>query len=179
MSLAQNYKQKIIPAVQSKLGLKNINQVPKIDKVIVNVGIGSYLVKKDKDYEPIVERIAAITGQKPVVVKAKLAISNFKLRKGMPNGVKVTLRGARMLNFLDRLINVALPRTRDFRGVSRKAFDKMGNYSMGIKEITIFPEVSLDDLSKMHGLQVNISTTADSIEASRVLLEEIGIPFAK
>ena len=179
MLLTQDYRQKVLPAVMKRLGLKNINQVPQIDKVIVNVGIGSYIQTKDKDYEAIVARLAAITGQQPVVIKAKLAVSNFKLRKGMPNGVKVTLRGERMLHFLDRLIHVALPRTRDFRGVSKKAFDKEGNYSMGIKEITIFPEITLDDLTKMHGLQINVSTTANDKESAQVLLEEIGVPFAK
>lgn len=179
MLLTQDYRTKVLPAVQAKLQLKNVHQVPRLEKVVVNVGIGSYLVKKDKNFEPIVDRLKAITGQTPVVKQSRIAISNFKLRKGMPNGVCVTLRGKQMLAFLDRLITVTLPRTRDFRGVSKRAFDKQGNYSMGIKEVTIFPEVSLDDLSKMHGLQVNICTTAKDAESSRVLLQEIGIPFAK
>lgn len=179
MALSKDYKSKILPVVQEKLGLKNIHEVPSIQKITVNIGIGSYVAKKDKDYAPMADRLKAITGQTPVLVKSAKAISNFKLRKGMPNGLKVTLRGKRMMEFLDRLITIVLPRTRDFRGVSRKAFDKAGNYSLGVKEITIFPEAQIDDLTKVHGLQINISTSAKDASGARVLLEEIGIPFAK
>ncbi len=179
MSLSKDYRSKILKSVKEKLGMKNINEVPRIEKVVINIGIGSYISRKDKDYSSLVDRITVIAGQKPVVIKAKKSVSNFKLRKGVPNGISVTLRGKRQLDFLERLINIALPRTRDFRGLSKKAFDGKGNYSMGIKEVTIFPSVRVDDLTKMHGLQVNISTTAKTDKEAKVLLEEIGIPFVK
>jgi len=179
MSLVKDYRQKVLPALMKKLGFTNIYQTPHLDKVVVNVGIGTYVLKQDKNFESVVSDISAITGQKPVIIKARLAVSNFKLRKGMPNGVKVTLRGDQMLSFLDRLIHVALPRTRDFHGVSRRAFDGNGNYSMGITEATIFPEIRIDDLRLMYSFQVNISTTAKNNEEGEALLEEIGIPFVK
>ncbi len=153
--LTKDYKTKVIPAVQKALKLKNANMTPKLDKVIVNVGIGSYITSKDKDYSVITERVTQITGQKPVVINACKSVSNFKLRQWTPNGIKVTLRGKKMLAFLDRLINIALPRIRDFKWVSNKSFDWNGNYSIGIKESTIFPEVVIEDMTRMHGLQIN------------------------
>jgi large subunit ribosomal protein L5 len=178
MSILNDYRQKILAQVKKELNLKNIWETPRLEKIVLNIGIGSYTLKKDKDFSPLQERLKAISGQAPVLVKAKKSVSNFKLREGMPNGLKVTLRGKRMLAFLDRLINVSLPRTRDFRGVSKKAFDQDGNYSLGIKEVTIFPEVKIDDVSKIHGMQINIVTNTKDKEQSRVLLKNIGIPFA-
>ena len=177
--LYKDYKKKILQALKKKIGVKNINAVPRIEKVVINVGIGSYIARKDKNYDPILEGVTAIAGQKPVVVNSKQAVSNFKLRKNVPNGIKVTLRGKMMLYFLDKLINIALPRTRDFRGVSKKSFDGNGNYSLGIKESIIFPEIRIDDLSKVYGLQINIITTTDSDQDAEMLLTEIGIPFKK
>ena len=177
--LYQTYKSKILVALQKKMKLKNINAVPRLERVVINVGIGSYILKKDKNYDPIVEGISLISGQKPVIANSKQAVSNFKLRKNVPNGVKVTLRGDMMLFFLDKLINIALPRTRDFRGVSKKSFDGYGNYSIGVKESIIFPEIRIDDLAKVYGLQINIITTTDSDRDAAMLLEEIGIPFKK
>ncbi|PCI24096.1 50S ribosomal protein L5 [Candidatus Peregrinibacteria bacterium] len=179
MSFKSNYKTKILPALQKELGKKSLYNVPHLEKVIVNIGIGSYVLTKDKDYQPIFDRVEAITGQKPVLIEARKAISNFKLRAGMPNGIRVTLRGDRMFAFLERLIHVALPRTRDFRGVSKRAFDGNGNYSMGITEMSIFPEVRIDDMGKMHGLQVNIVTSTNSDADAFSLLEKIGVPFRK
>lgn len=179
MSLVTTYRQKVLPAVQKKLGIKNVLATPGIEKIIVNIGIGSYTQKKDKDYNPLIERIAAITGQKPLLTHASKAISNFKLRIGMPNGIKVTLRKKRMLSFIDKLIHVALPRIRDFRGISKKAFDGNGNYSIGLQEITAFPEVRVDDVSKIHGLQINIVTSTNDDKQAFALLESIGLPFKK
>jgi len=179
MTLAKNYRKKVIPNLQKLLKLSNIHQVPRLEKVVLNIGIGSYIQSKDKNYEPLVERLSTISGQKPIVIHTKMSVSNFKLRKGMPNGIKITLRGKRMLNFLERLINIAIPRTRDFRGLSKKSFDQDGNYSLGIKEITIFPEIEINDVSKLHGLQVNIITSSKNKDLSYSLLEEIGLPFKK
>ena len=179
MSLYNDYREKVLPSLQKKLNLSNVNEVPRLTKIVVNTGIGSYITKKDKDYSPITEGLASITGQKPVLMQAKKAVSNFKLRKGMPSGLKVTLRGQKMFTFLERLINVALPRTRDFRGVSKKAFDENGNFSLGIKESVIFPEIRIDDLTKMYGLQINISTTGRTKDQAFALLEAMGMPFVK
>lgn len=179
MSLRKEYRAKLLPALKEDLKLGNINAVPRLEKVVVNVGIGSYILKKDKDYSVIESHLSAITGQKPQLVEASKAVSNFKLRKGMPNGLKVTLRGNEMLNFLDRLINTVLPRIRDFRGVSKRSFDGQGNYSLGIKEVTVFPEVKINDLNRVYGLQINISTSATEDDQARSLLAKIGLPFNK
>jgi len=145
----------------------------------LNVGIGSYVQSHNKDYSKIVENITAIAGQKPVIAKARKSISNFKVREGEAIGIMVTLRGKRMYDFLNKLINVVFPRVRDFRGISRKAFDGKGNYSIGFKEHIVFPEAVQDDLTKVHGLQVNISTSAKTNEQGLKLLEALGFPFKK
>jgi large subunit ribosomal protein L5 len=174
----EQLQQVILPKLQMDLGIKNPMAAPQFKKVIVNVGIGSRYAQS-KDFSDVLENISAITGQKPIVVSSRKAISNFKLREGMPNGVKVTLRGKRMYDFLSRLIHVALPRTRDFQGMSAKAFDKRGSYSLGMKDISVFPEVNQDDLSHIHGLQITIVTTSDSDEHARALLAACHFPFKK
>lgn len=178
MSLKEHYSTKIAPELKKKLGLKNVNAVPKILSVHVNVGIGSY-VSAGKDHEDIVKNIAAITGQKPVVVKSKKAISNFKLKINMPTGVLVTIRGKRMYDFIEKLISVVLPRIRDFRGISPKSFDGQGNYSIGIKEHTVFPEIQAEDVNKIHGVQINVRTSAKNDDQARELLRALGFPFRK
>jgi large subunit ribosomal protein L5 len=179
VSLVTTYRQKVLPEVQKKLGVKNLLAAPRILKVVINIGIGSYTQRKDKDYNPLVERVAAISCQKPLVTLASKAISNFKLRVGMPTGIKTTLRNKRMLCFIDKLIHVALPRIRDFRGISRKSFDGNGNYSIGLQEITAFPEIRIDDVSKLHGVQINIITSTDDDAQALTLLESLGLPFKK
>jgi len=176
--LKDRYLQDIRPALKQKLEIKNINAVPKIDKITVNLGMGKILAGS-KDYGYFEEGLATITGQKPTLRRAKKAISNFKLRAGMPVGLKVTLRGQRMYDFLDKLINIVLPRVRDFRGLPANAFDGMGNYTLGLREHTVFPEIDLEDVNKVHGLQITIVTTAENDEQSKALLEEIGFPFKK
>lgn len=158
---------------------KNIMAEPKITKVTINVGIGTYVKAHNKDFSNIVENIMAISGQKPIVTKAKKAVSNFKLREKEPTGIKVTLRGKRMEDFVTKLINVVFPRVRDFRGLSPKAFDGNGNYSIGFREHTVFPEISPDDVMKLHGLQVNIITNAKNDESGLELLKTMGFPFKK
>lgn len=172
------YEKEAVPALMSKLGIKNRNAVPKISYVKVNVGIGSY-VTAGKDYEDVVKNVAKITGQKPVVAKSKKAISNFKLKIGMPTGVSVTLRGKRMYDFLSKIVNAVLPRIRDFRGISPRAFDGRGNYSLGIREHVVFPEIDAEDVSKFHGIQVTIVTTAGNDERGRELLSALHFPFKK
>lgn len=179
MTLKEKYQKEILPALQKELGIKNVNAVPKVTKVVVNAGLGSMYTRGVKDFTEFVENFKAITGQTPIVRKSKKAISNFKLREGLPNGVMVTLRGNRMYDFLNRLVNVVFPRTRDFRGISRKAFDGNGNYSVGITEHTVFPEINPDDLVKIHGLQVCINTTAKNDEEGMALLTALGFPFKK
>ena len=154
-------------------------QIPKLDKIVVNVGCGKEAYGNSKVFEAVVRDITAITGQKPVVTNAKKSVANFKLREGMPVGVKVTLRGDRMWEFLDRLFNVALPRVRDFRGISADAFDGRGNYALGLKEQLIFPEISYDQIDKVRGMDVVICTTAKADEEARELLSLLGAPFAK
>lgn len=179
MTLQDTYKKDIVPKLQKDLGIKNIMEVPKLEKVVLNMGIGTYIRSGNKDYSVLVEHLALITGQAPVVKNAKKAISNFKLRAWMPVGITVTLRGENMYNFLDKLVNIVLPRVRDFRGISGKSFDKEWNYNFGIKEHTIFPEVPQDDVVKNHGLQITVKTTATSKEAGKQLLTEMGFPFSK
>ena len=178
MDLKETYFKKIVPQLMQVLKLKNALSVPRVSKIQLNVGIGTYL-QGGKDFEPVVENIAQIAGQKPVVTKARTAISNFKLREEMPNGVTVTLRGQRMYDFLNKLINIVLPRLRDFRGLSRKSFDGNGNYSIGMREFTVFPEIHPDDVVKMHGVQVVIVTTAKDDEAAYKLLKAMNFPFKK
>jgi large subunit ribosomal protein L5 len=177
-SLQDHFKKNILPALQKELKLKNTLAVPRITKVILNVGIGK-LTGNGKDYSHIVDSLAAISGQKPVVAKARIAISNFKLKKGQPVGVSVTIRGRRMYDFLNKLANVTFPRVRDFRGISPRSFDGKGNYSVAIKEHTVFPEINPDDISKLHGVQVTIVTTAKSNEQGLKLLGAMGFPFQK
>lgn len=172
------YKSDVAPALMKKFGYKSVMQIPKIDKVVINVGCGE---AKDnpKAVDAIVGDIAKITGQKPVICLAKKSVANFKLREGMPNGVKVTLRGDKMYEFLDRLFNLALPRVRDFRGINPNSFDGRGNYSMGIKEQLIFPEIDYDKIDKVRGMDICFVTTANTDEEARELLTLMGAPFSK
>ncbi|MDD3861440.1 MAG: 50S ribosomal protein L5 [Candidatus Gracilibacteria bacterium] len=179
VDLKTRFLKEIAPELQKTLGLKNYASLPKVTKVTINVGIGSYVQSHNKDYSKIVENITAITGQKPMVAKAKKSISNFKVREGEAIGVMVTLRGKRMYDFLNKMINIVFPRVRDFRGISKKAFDGHGNYSIGLKEHIVFPEAVQDDLAKIHGLQVNISTSAKTNEEGLELLKALGFPFKK
>ncbi|MFA6549772.1 MAG: 50S ribosomal protein L5, partial [Candidatus Gracilibacteria bacterium] len=162
--LKTRYLKEVAPALKEMLGVKNVMAVPKITKVTVNVGIGSYMAKGGKDHADVMNNIAAITGQKPVAVKTNKSISNFKTKQGQVVGIKVTLRGKRMYDFLNKLINITLPRVRDFRGISTTAFDERGAYNLGLKEHTVFPEIGAEDLTKVHGLQITISTTAKNKE---------------
>lgn len=176
--LVELYKKKMIPQLMERLKYENIMEVPKIDKIVINMGVST--AKEDiKVLDEAVGELAAITGQKPIVTRAKKSISNFKLRKGMPIGCKVTLHGAMMYEFLDRLINMALPRVRDFRGVSRDGFDGQGNYNLGIQEQTIFPEINIDKVGKIKGLNVSIVTTAKNKDEAYELLNLFGMPFRK
>lgn len=179
VDLKTRFVKEIAPEVQKTLGLKNVSASPKVTKVTINVGIGSYIQTHNKDYSKIVENITAIAGQKPMVVKARKSISNFKVREGDAAGIMVTLRGKQMYDFLNKLINIVFPRVRDFRGISQKAFDGNGNYSIGIKEHIVFPEAIQDDLVKIHGLQINVSTSAKTDEQGLVLLKALGFPFKK
>lgn len=177
-SFKQTYIEDIAPALQKELGIKNKMSIPKVEKIKINVGIGSFLQRSGgKDYTEIVENVSAIAGQKPVVVNAKKAISNFKLRQGMPVGVSVTLRGERMYDFLCKLINITLPRIRDFRGISKKSFDGKGNFNIGLKEHLVFPEINPDDITKVHGVEVTIVTNAKNDEEGYQLLLKMGFPF--
>jgi large subunit ribosomal protein L5 len=161
-----------------KFNYTSVMQVPKVEKVVINMGVGD-AVSNSKLIDSAVQDLQAIAGQKPVVTRAKKSIAGFKVRQGMPIGVKVTLRGDRMYHFLDKLFNIALPRVRDFRGVSGKAFDGRGNYTLGIKEQLIFPEIDYDKVDKVRGMDIVIVTTAKTDEESRELLEQLGMPFAK
>ncbi|MBS4216553.1 MULTISPECIES: 50S ribosomal protein L5 [Neobacillus] len=176
--LKEKYVKEITPALMSKFNYKSIMQVPKIEKIVINMGVGD-AVQNAKALDNAVEELAMITGQKPLVTRAKKSIAGFRLREGMPIGAKVTLRGERMYQFLDKLVSVSLPRVRDFRGVSKKAFDGRGNYTLGIKEQLIFPEIDYDKVSKVRGMDIVIVTTANSDEESRELLTQVGMPFQK
>ncbi len=178
MALKERYKKEIAPALAKKLGLKNVMEVPKLEKVVLNMGIGTF-VKTNKDYSVLKKHLTDIAGQAPSVRFAKKAISNFKLKEGMPVGLSVTLRGDVMYNFIEKLINVVLPRVRDFRGVNKNSFDREGNYNFGIKEHSIFLEIPSDDVIKNHGLQVTVKTSAKTKEAGRELLTTMGFPFSK
>lgn len=174
--LYELYKQEIIPTLMKKFKYRNIMEVPKIDRVVLNIGVGE-ATQNSKALDGAINDLTVISGQKPVVTRAKKSIAGFKLREGVPIGCKVTLRGERMYDFLDKLINLALPRVRDFRGVSPQAFDGRGNYSLGIKEQTIFPEIDYDKIDKIRGLEVVIVTTAKTDEEARELLKGMGMPF--
>jgi len=176
MSLKKRYRETIQPKLQKDLSLKNIHEVPKVLKVTVNRGLGEAAANA-KSLEASVNELAQITGQKVMVTRAKKAIAGFKIRQGMPIGCAVTLRGDRMYAFLERLINLALPRIRDFRGVSPKSFDGRGNYTLGVREQIIFPEISFDKIDAIRGMDITIVTTARSDEEGRALLREMGMPF--
>ena len=172
------YKNDVAPALMKKFGYKSVMQIPKLDKIVINVGCGEAR-DNAKVIDAIMIDLAAITGQRPIVCKAKKSVANFKLREGMNIGVKVTLRGDRMYEFLDRLFNVALPRVRDFRGINANSFDGRGNYNMGIKEQLIFPEIEYDKIDKVRGMDICFVTTAKTDEEARELLTLMGAPFAK
>ena len=176
--IKEKYLAEAVPALQQKFGYKNVMEIPRLEKVIINMGLGDC---KDnaKALEVAVAELTQIAGQKPLVTKAKKSVANFKLRQGMNVGAKVTLRGARMEEFIDKLVNIALPRVRDFRGVSGKAFDGRGNYALGIKEQLIFPEIEYDKIDKIRGMDVVICTTAETDEEARELLKLVGAPFAR
>ena len=176
--LREMYKADVVPALQKKFNYKSVMQIPKLDKIVINVGCGE---AKDnpKAIDAIVSDLQQITGQKPYLCKAKKSVANFKLREGMTIGVKVTLRGERMYEFLDRFFNLALPRVRDFRGINPDAFDGRGNYNMGIKEQLIFPEIDYDKVDKVRGMDICFVTTAQTDEEARELLTLMGAPFAK
>lgn len=176
--LREMYQNEIVDGMARKFGYKNVMQVPKLEKIVINMGIGE-AKENSKVLDAAMAELAIISGQKPVTTKAKNSIANFKIREGMPIGCKVTLRGARMYEFLDRLVNLALPRVRDFRGVNPDAFDGRGNYALGIKEQLIFPEIEYDKVDKVRGMDVIIVTTAVTDEEARELLAQFGMPFRK
>lgn len=176
--LREKYRESVVPALMKDFSYKNIMQVPKVEKVVLNVGLGE-AIQNIKLLDAAQKELSIITGQKAVTTKAKKSIAGFKLRKGMPIGCKVTLRGERMFEFLDRLISVALPRIRDFKGVSTRAFDGKGNYSLGIKEQFIFPEIDYDKVEMVHGMDIAICTSARTDAEARALLKHLGMPFRK
>ena len=174
--LKERYEKEIRPSLVKEFGLKNPMQAPRVEKVVVNMGLGE-AIQNGKILDASLEQMAAITGQKPVVTKARKSIANFKLRQGQSIGAMVTLRGDRAYEFIDRLVNVALPRVRDFKGVSPKAFDGKGNYTLGVKEQIIFPEINYDKVEKIKGLNITVVTTARNDEEGRALLRHLGMPF--
>ena len=176
--LQEKYNTVVVGNLVKKFNYTTVMQCPKIEKVVINLGCGDAIANPKALYEAVVE-LTAISGQKPVITKAKKSIANFKLREGMPIGCKVTLRGERMYQFLDKLFNIALPRVRDFHGVSTTAFDGRGNYTLGVKEQLIFPEISYDKVNRVRGMDIVIVTTANTNEEARAMLQEMGMPFAK
>ncbi|MCR8846721.1 50S ribosomal protein L5 [Paenibacillus sp. SC116] len=176
--MKERYLNDITPALMQKFNYTTVMQVPKVDKVVINMGMGE-AVQNSKVLDTAVAELQLISGQKPVITRAKKSIAGFKLREGMPIGVKVTLRGERMYHFLDKLFNVTLPRVRDFRGISNKAFDGRGNYTLGLKDQLIFPEIEYDKVDKARGMDIVIVTTAKTDEESRELLTQLGMPFVK
>ena len=176
--MKEKYLAEAVPALQQKFGYKNVMEIPKLEKIVINMGLGD-LKDNTKAFEMAVNELTVIAGQKPMITKAKKSIANFKLREGQNVGAKVTLRGARMDEFMDKLVNIALPRVRDFRGISRKSFDGRGNYSMGITEQLIFPEIDYDKIDKVRGMDLCFVTTANTDEEARELLTLMGAPFAK
>lgn len=177
-ALHKKYVEEIVPSLVKKFDYTSVMQVPKIDKIVLNMGVGD-AVANSKNLDSAVEELALISGQKPLVTKAKKSIASFRLREGMAIGAKVTLRGNRMYDFLDKLINVSLPRVRDFHGTNPRSFDGRGNYTLGIKEQLIFPEIDYDKVNKVRGLDVVIVTTAQTDEEAKELLTQVGMPFAK
>ncbi len=176
--LHTNYVEQVVPKLKEKFSFSNVHQIPRLDKIVLNMGLGE-AIQNIKIMDSAVEELAAIAGQRPVVTRAKKSIAAFKLRTGMPIGCMVTLRRQRMYDFFEKLVNVALPRVRDFRGVSLKAFDGAGNYSLGVKEHIIFPEVEYDKIDKIKGMNISIVTTARNDEEGRELLSLLGMPFRK
>lgn len=176
--LQDKYQNKVVPAMMKEFNYKSVMEVPAIEKVVVNIGVGD-AIQNSKLLDEAVEELAAITGQQPVITKAKKSIANFKLREGMPIGCKVTLRRQKMYEFLDKLFNISLPRVRDFRGVSDTSFDGRGNYTLGIKEQIIFPEIDFDKVNRSRGMDVVIVTSAKTNEEAKALLTKMGMPFKK
>ncbi|HHU92615.1 MAG TPA: 50S ribosomal protein L5 [Halanaerobiaceae bacterium] len=174
--LATSYKEEILPKLMEKFNYESIMAAPKLEKIVINVGLGE-AKDNQKLLDSVVEEISLITGQRPVVTRAKKSVSNFRLREGMPVGVKATLRGQLMWEFLYKLINITLPRIRDFRGVSPKSFDGRGNYNLGIREQIVFPEINIDKIEKVHGLEITIVTSAETDEEAYELLKLMGMPF--
>ena len=176
--LKKFYKEQVIPALMEKYGYKNVNECPRIEKVVLNMGLGD-VKDNSKSLNGAVAELGLIAGQKPVITKARKSVSNFKIHEGQNIGAKVTLRGDKMYDFLDKLISVALPRVRDFKGISSKSFDGHGNYALGVKEQLIFPEISFDKIEKIRGLDVVVVTTAETDKEAEQLLREVGFPFAE
>ena len=174
--LKERYNKEVAPAIAKEFGIKNPMAVPRLEKIVVNMGMGEAIANA-KILDTAADEVRAIVGQKPVITKAKKSIASFKLRQGMPIGVMVTLRGDRMYEFLDRLVSIALPRVRDFRGVSPKAFDGRGNYTIGVREQLIFPEIDFNKVEKLRGMNISIVTTARNDEQARALLKNLGMPF--
>ena len=175
--LKEKYNQEVSKALMEKFGYKNVMQLPKLEKIVLNMGLGE-AIANSKAMDNAVEDMTIIVGQKPVITRAKKSIAGFKLREGMPIGVKVTLRGERMYEFLDRFISIALPRMRDFRGINPKSFDGRGNYTMGIKEQLIFPEIEYDKVDKIRGMDITVVTSAPTDEEAFELLKQLGMPFS-
>lgn len=175
---SEKFKNEVSPSLVEKFNYSSVMEVPRVDKIVLNMGVGD-AVSNTKNLDKAVEELALIAGQKPVITRAKKSIAAFRLREGMPIGAKVTLRGERMYEFLDKLVSVSLPRVRDFRGVSPKSFDGRGNYTLGVKEQLIFPEIDFDDVNKVRGLDITIVTTAETDEEGRELLKQMGMPFKK
>lgn len=176
--LNEKYKNEVVPSLIEKFNYSSPMQAPKVDKIVINMGVGD-AVANAKNLEKAVEELTLIAGQKPIITSAKKSIAGFRLREGMPIGTKVTLRGERMYDFLDKLVSVSLPRVRDFRGISNRSFDGRGNYTLGIREQLIFPEINFDNVDKVRGMDIVIVTTANSDEESRELLTQLGMPFQK
>ena len=176
--LQENYNNQVAPAMMEKFGYKNIMEIPKLDKIVINMGVGN-AKENPKGLEKAVEEMEMISGQKPVITRARKSVANFKLREGMPIGAKVTLRSDKMYYFLDKLVSVTLPRVRDFRGVNPNAFDGRGNYALGVKEQIIFPEIEYDKIDQVRGMDVIFVTTAKTDEEARELLKLLGMPFSK
>jgi len=176
--LKDSYRKEVVPALMKEFGYRNVMEVPRLEKIVVNVGVGEAL-QNAKALDHTVQDITTITGQQPIVTRAKKSIASFKLREGMTVGVKVTLRGNRMYDFLDRLCNVALPRRRDFRGISPDSFDGRGNYTLGLREQLVWPEIDYDSIDKVRGMEISIVTTAKTDEEGQNLLQLLGMPFAR
>jgi large subunit ribosomal protein L5 len=176
--LRQKYQDEIVSSLMNKFNYKSVMEVPQLEKIVINMGVGD-AVQNSKALDSAVEELALISGQKPMITRAKKSIAGFRLREGMPIGAKVTLRGERMYEFLQKLVSVSLPRVRDFRGISKKAFDGRGNYTLGVKEQLIFPEINYDKVSKVRGMDIVIVTTSNTDEEARELLAQLGMPFQK